>query len=159
MLFGLTNHHQAWVTVIPDLSDWMGDVAPSGSDTANKNFSTFILPGAHDAGMNTAYGVNAITSSSMLSTAINLLARFFLYIPGIAGVLERKAREVMLALAMTQKDTFSSMLNNGVRCDVFIYLRNAIPPISCFVRYFDFRPAYLHPDIRPLASDPDTLVF
>jgi hypothetical protein len=49
---GLPNCDQLWVTVTPNHSGWMGQLAPPGSPQASKPFSKLCLPAAHDIGMN-----------------------------------------------------------------------------------------------------------
>jgi hypothetical protein len=49
---GLPNCDQCWVYVSPNYSSWMGQVAPVGSPQADKPFSKWMLPAAHDIGMN-----------------------------------------------------------------------------------------------------------
>ncbi|KLO07782.1 hypothetical protein SCHPADRAFT_634261 [Schizopora paradoxa] len=136
---GLTKSDQAWVTVTPSLSDWMGDVTPNGSTAADKPFSTFVLAAAHDAGMNTTDGIKLVTNdvaSPIFLSALSVL----LPVPGIVKLLETKAVDIMIDLAMTQKDSFASMLENGVR-------------------YFDFRPAYLLPAVRKIVSTNDDTLY
>ncbi|KLO11836.1 PLC-like phosphodiesterase, partial [Schizopora paradoxa] len=120
---GLTNADQSWVTVVPKFSDWMGDVAPPNSSQEQQPFSTFVLAAAHDGGMNTMSGIDVVTSDPVFQTFIGALS-LLIPVPGIATLLVSDAVHIMEDLAMTQKDTFTSMLDNGVR-------------------YFDFRPAYL----------------
>ncbi len=92
----------------------MGNVAPVSSAQANEPFSTFILTAAHDAGMNTMGGVTIVTTGAALAIFIAELIAL-LPIANIATLLAANAPDIMEDLAMTQKDTFTSMLNTGVR--------------------------------------------
>ena len=49
---GLPRSSQCYVTVTANCSDWMGEAAPVGSFQAGKPFSRFVLPSAHNVGMN-----------------------------------------------------------------------------------------------------------
>ena len=111
-MYGLPNADQAWVTVIPNLSNWMGTVAPSGSAAADKLFSTYILAAAHDAGMNTMSGINLVTTGAAAAAFYAVVGVLF---PPAAPLLAIQGPVIMLDLAMTQKDTTTSMLNMGVR--------------------------------------------
>ncbi|KAF7983449.1 hypothetical protein HWV62_21720 [Athelia sp. TMB] len=133
---GLPNADQAWVTIVPNLANWMGDLAPLNSAQANQAFSQFVLAAAHDAGMNTMDGIYLITGGACLAVLIAVLS-VLLPIPGLeALLLAGDSPKIMLDLAMTQKESTTSMLNMGVR-------------------YFDFRPAYLIPGVRSLVSSGD----
>ncbi len=92
----------------------MGNVAPVSSAQANQPFSTFVLTAAHDAGMNTMGGVTIVTTGAALAIFIAELIAL-LPIANIAALLAANATDIMEDLAMTQKDTFTSMLNAGVR--------------------------------------------
>ncbi len=113
---GLPNADQAWVTIAPDLSKWMGDLTPVGSAAAAKLFSTFVLAAAHDAGMNTTNGIDLVTRGAAAAIFVAALSAV-LPIPGIALLLAAtgQAPDVMLDLAITQKDSTTTMLNLGTR--------------------------------------------
>jgi hypothetical protein len=129
---GLPNAHQAWVTVTPNLANWMSKVAPLGSEEDDKPFSTFVLPAAHDAGMNT---MNAITTITTGDAGLAFETVLLLLFPAAVFL----GPLLLLDLAMTQKETTYDLLEIGVR-------------------YFDFRPAYLPPVVRELvATKADTL--
>ena len=49
---GLPKRDQCYVTITPNYSGWMSEVAPTGSPQASKPFSKLFLPAAHDIGMN-----------------------------------------------------------------------------------------------------------
>lgn len=111
---GLPNAHQSWVTVTPKMSDWMGQLAPSGSAMEAKPFSTYAIAAAHDAGMNTMAGIKVVTTGVAFALiAVALLAVF--PIPSLAALLTNRAPEIMMDLSMTQKETTTSMLQLGVR--------------------------------------------
>ncbi|KAF7984805.1 hypothetical protein HWV62_11816 [Athelia sp. TMB] len=136
---GLPNADQAWVTIVPNLANWMGDLVPNNSTEADQAFAQFVLAAAHDAGMNTMDGIELITSGACLVALIAVII-VLLPIPGLqALLLASDPQKIMLGLAMTQKESTVNMLNMGVR-------------------YFDFRPAYLLPAFRLLVpSGADTL--
>jgi hypothetical protein len=62
---GLPSSEQCYVTVTPNCSNWMGEMAPPGSAQASKPFSKLFLPAAHDIGM-TACRVQTQCSPAML---------------------------------------------------------------------------------------------
>ncbi len=92
----------------------MGAVARVNSAEANEPFSTFVLAGAHDAGMNVMDGIVLVTSDAAFPALIAGLS-VLLPIPGLSSFAQSKAMDIMMVLAMTQKDSFLSMLDNGVR--------------------------------------------
>lgn len=49
---GLPKSDQCYVTVTPNRSNWQGTLALGGSTQENSPFSLFVLPSAHDVGMN-----------------------------------------------------------------------------------------------------------
>lgn len=111
---GLPNADQAWVSVVPNLTNWMGQIAPPNSTQETLLFSKFVLAAAHDAGMNTMDGINLVTSGAVGAVFIAALA-VLLPIPGIAVLLAKSPQKIMMDLAMTQKETTTSMLDMGVR--------------------------------------------
>jgi hypothetical protein len=48
----LPDRHQCYITVTPNYSDWLGQVAPIGSPQRDQPFRRLVLPAAHDVGMN-----------------------------------------------------------------------------------------------------------
>lgn len=115
---GLPNADQAWVTIVPNLANWMGDLAPHNSAQANQAFAQFVLAAAHDAGMNTMDGIYLITGGACLAVLIAVLS-VLLPIPGLeALLLAGDSPKIMLDLAMTQKESTTSMLNMGVRYEL-----------------------------------------
>ena len=63
---GLPSSDQCYVTVTPNYSGWMGEVAPQGSPQASKPFSSLFLPAAHDIGMNSMQSADAVLGSNAL---------------------------------------------------------------------------------------------
>jgi hypothetical protein len=61
---GLTNKDQFWIAVSPHHSDWMGELAPAGSEAASKPFSRFVLAAPHDSGMNSMLNVDLVLSDT-----------------------------------------------------------------------------------------------
>jgi hypothetical protein len=100
------------VTIIPNLSDYMGTLAPIGSPAAEKPFSTYVLAAAHDAGMNTMDGIRIVTTGVAAAIFYAILSSF---VPGISAFLELRGPTIMLDLAITQKETTTDMLSMGVR--------------------------------------------
>lgn len=120
----MTNQDQSYVYATPSQANWMGSIA---SQVGSSPFSSFVLPGAHDAGM---------FDTTCLLTLQNSDA--FLNVMGTAagiGVAAAQAlapdviTRIVINMAFTQKDTIATMLNLGVR-------------------YFDFRPGYCMTDTQ-----------
>lgn len=139
---GLPNTEQCWVCVTPNYSSWMGQVAPPGSDQANKPFSKFMLPAVHDVGMNTMQSADVVIGSSALVDVLTQINAIFAKIIGHLSheAAMRIAPNIVRGLAITQKDNLATMLSIGAR-------------------YFEFRPAYLHKVIRGNTAIPDVLYF
>jgi hypothetical protein len=139
---GLPKSDQFYVTVTPNYSNWMGEVAPPGSQQASKPFVKMFLPAAHDIGMNSMQSADAVLRSSALVDVLKSIN------PVFAKVADMMSHEAVLliaptiirGLAITQKDPLATILSTGAR-------------------YFEFRPAYLHKDIRPTQGVPDVLYF
>jgi hypothetical protein len=126
-LAGLTDRDQFYIAIGHNNNRWMGKVAPRGSSGAGKPFSRMVLPSPHDCGMNSMQN-----SDYLLQTAgdavIRTLPAFQLF--GLsASVVKLVAPNIVYGLAMTQKDSITTLLAIGAR-------------------YFEFRPAYLHDDFR-----------
>jgi hypothetical protein len=139
---GLPSSDQFYVTVTPNYSNWMGDVAPPGSEQASKPFSKLFLPAAHDIGMNSMQNADAVLKSSAL---VDVMATISPVFAKVAGMMSHEAvmliaPNIIHGLAITQKDTLATILGIGAR-------------------YFEFRPAYLHKVIRPDRPIPDVLYF
>ncbi|KAH8687903.1 PLC-like phosphodiesterase [Tricladium varicosporioides] len=139
---GLPKSEQVWVTVTPNFSGWMGQVAPPGSPQAAKPFSKFFLPAVHDVGMNSMENSLAVLKSTAL---IDVLRKINPTVAKLVGNIshdaaQKLAPDIVRGLAITQKDTLDTMLALGAR-------------------YFEFRPAYLHNEIRGSQPIPDQLYF
>ncbi|OCK75155.1 phospholipase c [Lepidopterella palustris CBS 459.81] len=141
---GLPKTHECYVTVTPNYSDWMGSVAPLNSPQANKPFHKMVLPSSHDIGMNSMQ-----TSEAMLQHAGTSIIKLVLgTLPGAFSVLDKVsdsainaiAPNIIRGLAITQKDSLSTILEIGAR-------------------YFEFRPAHCHRKMQQVSPLPDTLYF
>lgn len=140
----LPNRHQCYITVTPSYANWIGSVAPPGSELENKPFTRLVLPSAHDVGMNSMESTDAVlrrVGGAVVGTLINdnrILTK-------LADKLSRDAialiaPNIIFSLAITQKDSLDAMLKIGAR-------------------YFEFRPAHLHNAIIPTGALPDRLYF
>ncbi|WP_133125748.1 hypothetical protein [Thalassospira marina] len=129
-----TSHHQNYAyTGDGNRPDWMTKMVAGNSNAGTKPFSAFVLPGAHDAGMNTSQNIAEVVSNikkyGFIATAIfgSLALVLGVAIGAIVTVLSIAAssliERVIINLSITQKDTITNMLNLGTR-------------------YFDFRPGY-----------------
>ncbi|KAG0650963.1 hypothetical protein D0Z07_2228 [Hyphodiscus hymeniophilus] len=139
---GLPSSNQCYVTVTPNYSNWMHDVAAPGSPQSEKPFIRFFLPAAHDIGMNSMASASAVIKSPALVEAMKGISPIF---AAVAGMMTHEAAmhiapNIVRSLAMTQKDTLPTILALGAR-------------------YFEFRPAYLHSTIRKDKPIPDVLYF
>lgn len=139
---GLPSSNQCFVTVTPDYSRWLGEIAPEGSENAAKPFSNLFLPAAHDIGMNSMQNADVVLSSNAIVDALIKNSPIF---ADIAGKMSHDAvmaiaPNIVRGLAITQKDTLNTILRLGCR-------------------YFEFRPAYLHSEIRTNHPIPDILYF
>lgn len=139
---GLPSSHQCYVSVSPDYSNWMAELAPPDSAQATKPFTRFALPAVHDVGMNSMQSADSVLQSDALVEVMKSYSPVF---SKIAGSMSHSAAmhlapNIIRGLAITQKDTLATMLSIGAR-------------------YFEFRPAYLHSAIRAGNFIPDTLYF
>lgn len=139
---GLPSSDQCFITVTPNYSSWQGQVAPRGSNQASKPFPKFFLPAVHDIGMNSMQNANAVISSSALVDVMVQLSPVFGKIAAMMShdAVMHIAPNIVQGLAITQKDTLSTILSIGAR-------------------YFEFRPAFLHKAIRSDHPIPDVLYF
>lgn len=110
---GLTNQDQSYVYVTQSLTSWMGDYVKTNSSLGSQPFASFALAGAHDAGMNNTVALAQLISDPNFQTMLSSIT-------GLAGEV---AINTIINTAFTQKDSFTNLLNLGVR-------------------YFDFRPGY-----------------
>ena len=127
---GLTNRDQSYVTITsPTNAYWMGSVAPRGSTQAKETFSKFVLAAPHDNGMCTMQNAEAVLQNCDLDIVNHFLEslprfKFFEHIP--VDALVHMIPNIVYTLSVTQKKEISIMLTLGAR-------------------YFEFRPALLHP--------------
>ncbi|WCM28132.1 hypothetical protein NDN01_04185 [Sphingomonas sp. QA11] len=118
---GMTNQHQLYVYATRDQRRWMGDLAKRNPRVARGPFSRFALPGSHDAGMFDMRAVRKVLHNPAFVIALGAHM-------GVAAAL--LGPRAIANLAMTQKDDIRTQLDIGTR-------------------YFDFRPGWMHPAIRP----------
>ncbi|WEK00470.1 MAG: hypothetical protein P0Y59_01895 [Candidatus Sphingomonas phytovorans] len=118
---GMTNQHQLYVYATRDQRRWMGDLAKRNPHVARGPFARFALPGSHDAGMFDMRAVRKILHNPAFVIALGAHM-------GVAAAL--LGPRAIANLAMTQKDDIRTQLDIGTR-------------------YFDFRPGWMHPAIRP----------
>lgn len=141
---GLPNRHQCYVTVTPNYGSWMGQVAPAGSRQADQPFRKFVLPAAHDVGMNSMVNCKAVLEHAG-SAVIMTLIKESKFAAQVADAITGKAIEaiapnIVSSLAITQKDTLDVLLQLGAR-------------------YFEFRPAHCHEAVLPTNALPEGLYF
>lgn len=140
----LPNRHQCFITATPAFADWIGSVAPPGSDRENKPFSRLVLPSAHDVGMNSMESSEAVlrrVGGAVVGTLINdnrVLTKLADKLS--ADAIALVAPNIIFSLAITQKDSLDAMLRLGAR-------------------YFEFRPAHLHNAVASRGALPDRLYF
>jgi hypothetical protein len=140
----LPNRHQCYITVTPNYSNWITNVAPPGSDLENKPFARLVLPSAHDVGMNSMESSEAVlrkVGGAVVAELINdnrVLTKLADTLS--AGAIALIAPNIIFGLAITQKDSLEAMLAIGAR-------------------YFEFRPAHLHKSVVPTGALPDRLYF
>jgi hypothetical protein len=141
---GLTSKDQCYVVVTNNQSTWMGTLAPQGTATAQKPFSRFVLVAPHDDGMDTMQNadavINGLDANGLAKLDANLpeLRWFGELVP--STVLVHMIPNIVYCLAITQKDTISTMLALGAR-------------------YFEFRPAHLIPQFQEISGLEDKLYF
>lgn len=117
----MTNQDQCYVYVTDSYETWMKTI---GDEFKDMPFHRFALPGAHDAGMNTMATVKHILDSPQANSFTSLLLMLFQTLSKTITS-SSHLEKAILFLAITQKDTFKTMLNLGIR-------------------YFDYRPGYLY---------------
>lgn len=120
----LTNQDQSYVYVTDNYANWMGDLAKTDPAILSKPFATFALPAAHDSGM---FDTTCVSTLLHNASFLGLLAGLLGF--AVARLSSSAVLRSVINLAMTQKDTITTMLNLGVR-------------------YFDFRPGYCEPKIN-----------
>ncbi|KAK4034971.1 PLC-like phosphodiesterase [Parachaetomium inaequale] len=140
----LPNRHQCYITVTPNYANWIGNVAPPGSDLENKPFTRLVLPSAHDVGMNSMASSEAVLArvgGAVVAELINdnrILTKLADALS--ADAIALIAPNIIFGLAITQKDSLDAILQIGAR-------------------YFEFRPAHLHSAVIPTGALPDRLYF
>jgi len=139
---GLTSMDQCYVTVTPNYSRWQEELVPPGSD--DKPFSRFVLPAAHDVGMNTMQNAVALLAHSGDAIIKMVMERFKLTGQLHFGLgdkaIAKIAPAIIVSLSITQKDTLPTMLAIGAR-------------------YFEFRPAFCVDKAQPNMPIPDSMYF
>ncbi|KAF2262684.1 PLC-like phosphodiesterase [Lojkania enalia] len=142
---GLPKQHQCYVTVTRNWQDWMRDVAAPGSAAAEKPLNRWVLPSAHDSGMNSLQTASAILQNAGSGVIKEVLSRS---LPRALEVINKVADagvnhiapDIICALAITQKDSLDTMLKVGAR-------------------YFEFRPARCHRQFQKVSPLEDTIYF
>lgn len=142
----LPDRHQCYITVTPDFSNWIGQVAPIGSPQKDKPFRKLVLPAAHDVGMNTMDNCAAVLKHAGGAVVRTLIAEEPHYEKVLAQITDAVsgaavaalAPHIVSSLAITQKDPVQTILALGAR-------------------YFEFRPAFMHKELRKYL--PDKLYF
>jgi hypothetical protein len=140
---GLTNRDQCYVTISSDKSSWMGEVALPNSPEAQHPFSRFVLAAPHDDGMCSMQSADAVLAAAdvgMVEKLMDELPRlhFFKHIP--VEALTHMLPNIVYTLSVTQKKEISMMLAIGAR-------------------YFEFRPAMLHPIFEDVSHLPQKYYF
>jgi hypothetical protein len=141
---GLPKMHQCLVTVSPNRSNWQGEAAAPGTPAAGAPFRRFVLPAAHDIGMNSMETPDLLVQKAG-APFVNLLKVSSNAFSNLAdhateGIVSAIAPNIIAGLAVTQKDTLATVLAIGAR-------------------YFEFRPAHLHDQLRSRNVLPDELYF
>jgi hypothetical protein len=139
----LTNRDQCYVTICPNHSGWMGAVAPPGSREAQHPFSRFVLAAPHDDGMCTMQSADAVLGNASTDTTSKLMdeiphMHFFKHLP--IDAITHLLPNIVYTLSVTQKKEISMMLALGAR-------------------YFEFRPAMLHPIFEDMSHLPQKYYF
>lgn len=117
----MTNRDQSYVYVTQSLTSWMTDLVDATPAAGRAPLNSFVLPGAHDAGMFDPTALDSILNSDQSNFLLGLLDAI---VPGLGDVGSAIARRVFVNVAFTQKDSTRTMLDLGAR-------------------YFDIRPGYL----------------
>lgn len=113
--------HELYVHVARKQPEWMGALP------AELPFHVLCLPGAHDAGSNTTAALDKIKADDKMKEALMKLIG-----PVLAGLVIERFEDYAIWLGgLTQKDSFTAMLETGVR-------------------FFDFRAGYCVREIYEL---------
>ncbi|KAF2197509.1 PLC-like phosphodiesterase [Delitschia confertaspora ATCC 74209] len=141
---GLPKQHECYVTVTQNYSDWMRDVAPPGSEKADKPFNRMVLPSPHDIGMNSMQNAQAMlqrAGSETIKSTIGTLPHAFSILNKVAdSAVKGIAPDIIRGLSITQKDSLESILKLGAR-------------------YFEFRPAKCLRRLQEFSPLEDTWYF
>ena len=142
---GLPNQHQCYITVTRNYENWQRDIAPPGSDQANRPFNRMVLPSAHDIGMNSMEVPDQLFRQVASGALKLVLGRempgAFSFINDVAdGTFKVIGPDIIRALAITQKDSLDTILKLGAR-------------------YFEFRPAKCHRRLMEFNPVEDTIYF
>lgn len=142
----LPGRHQCYITVTPNYSDWIGRVAPVGSQQKDQPFKRLVIASAHDVGMNSMQNCDAVLKHAGGAVVRTLVANEEKYAQALSEIADKvsgpavalMAPNIVSSLAITQKDPLTSILALGAR-------------------YFEFRPAHCHNQVRQYL--PDRLYF
>ncbi|ABI62662.1 phosphatidylinositol-specific phospholipase C domain-containing protein [Granulibacter bethesdensis] len=133
----LSHAYQFYMYLTDRYNTWMGDLVNATPRLASQPFGVFVLPGAHDAGMNGMPRLGDLFANNrrldaLLNSLLNNISpvgRQLLSLGGtgfLRALPQSTLSRVIRNLAVTQKDDTATMLNLGIR-------------------YFDFRPGYIFP--------------
>ncbi|MEV4315343.1 hypothetical protein [Actinocrispum sp. NPDC049592] len=130
--FGDTSGQHAsdllYVTVTPVYSDWMGELVGAHPGLRDRAFSTFSLPGAHDAGM---YGPGESIHTTIDALMGGAIAPAMLIPLGPVGA----AIAALLAMGSAL-----DLLPTAVVNSAFVQKDDVKTLLDLGIRYFDFRP-------------------
>lgn len=134
-LGNLLKDHQCYAYYTDSQKNWMQHIVGGNSIP----FHQFVLPGVHDAGMNTLATCAGILKQAPVAKVEKALNKICPALH-LGTDIVNEALLAIRNIAITQKDTFTTMLDLGIR-------------------YFDFRPGKLQKEIQSLAPEiaPDTL--
>jgi hypothetical protein len=125
----LTNHDQSYVYVTQNLSTWMGDMIKNNAKYKDCPLHTFALAGSHDAGMyNNDAATNLMTNTEYSDFIIEQTKEYHdnAFDPIIEAIIKVDSeiaqkliktggKNIIVNLAMTQKDNIKTQLNLGIR--------------------------------------------
>lgn len=142
---GLPSSHQCYVTVTRNYENWMREVIPQDDDKSNRPFSKMVLSSAHDIGMNSMDTSLALLKNAGTGIIKEVLGRelpsiFDIFNKVGDGAINRIAPDIIRALAVTQKDSLTTILKLGAR-------------------YLAFRPAKCHRQMQRVSPLEDTWYF
>ncbi len=130
---GLTNEDQCYAYFTDSYQRWMAGLVAAYPDAAKKALHEFILPGAHDSGMNTLANCENILNQLPVQVVKDILNALCPKLK-IGTDIINEALFAIRNIAITQKDSFTTMLDLGIR-------------------YFDFRPGKLYSTIQDLVPE------